>query len=177
MRTTLVSLFVAALAACAPVMPTSDAGDAQAVEASSADATAEAGFEAPLLGTWEYRGTTTGPRLDGGTLEGPTFARATFRPDGVLEAYAEMSVNGCVVHTETVRARYRVTAVDVIFIEGRVCSDVDTSNCPQRTFRLDPANPCYVLDGTWVRNTNPGDFTVADGTLVVNRAAPWTRAR
>lgn len=157
-------------------MPAIDAGDAQAVEASSADATAEAGFEAPLLGTWEYRGTATGPRLDGGTIEGTTSARATFRPDGVLEAYAEMSVNGCVVHTEAVRARYRVTAVDVIFIDSRVCSDVDTSNCSQRTFRLDPANPCYVLDGTWVRNTFQGDFTITGQTLVVNRAAPWMRS-
>lgn len=158
-------------------MPASDAGDARSIDAAGSDATAEAGFEAPLLGTWEYRGTATGPRLDGGTLEGPTYARATFRPGGVLEAYAEMSVNGCVVHTETVRATYRVTAVDVIFISNRVCSDVDTSTCPERTFRLDPANPCYVLDQTWVRNTTPGDFTITGETLVVNRAAPWTRAR
>jgi hypothetical protein len=152
-------------------MPADGGADASA-DAAPSDASA-----APFLGAWQYNSDASAPRLGGGTVMGQFVARATFDENGSLEATAEMTVDGCVVHTEHVHASYQWPGADVIFIRDAVCTDVDTSTCTVRTHRLDPANPCYLLNSTWVRNTLQGEWTISDGGLSINRSAPWSRVR
>lgn len=154
------------------MMPSDAGADASA----SADAS-DAAEPPPFLGAWGYQSDATAPRLGGGTVAGQFVARAEFLANGTIEATAEMTVDGCVVHTERVRAVYRWPGADVIFIQDAICSDADTSMCAARTFRLDPANPCYLLSSTWVRNTFQGEWVVSDGGFSINRSAPWTRAQ
>lgn len=154
-------------------MPASDAGSDAAP---AADASVH-----PVVGTWEFTGTTRAPRLGAPDVAvmGTMRARVTFRPDGRLEASAEMTVDGCVVRMESALASYRLPGAEVIIITGRNCLDTDTSDCAVRTAR--PETPglesyCQMLDSTLVRNTN-GEWSITDAGLSINRSAPFTRAQ
>lgn len=181
MRTTLVSLFVAALAACAPVMPSSDAGDAQSSEASSVDASDAAA--APFAGAWESRGEWSGSAADaGGAITGAIARRVTFLPDGRLESEYTLAVSGCVVHREQSLARWQWFGSDVIRVSSRACTPTDNTTCPVLPATNSTNSGSFLHDSSWiVVGEYPVMFVLGDGgaDLSIGRDAPvvWTRAQ
>lgn len=183
MRTTLVSLFVAALAACAPVMPTGDAGDAQPVDAASADAAPADAASAPFVGSWESRGEWSGSAADaGGAITGSVARRVTFLPDGRLESEYALTISGCVVHREQSLARWQWFGSDVVRVSSRACTPTDNATCPTQPATNAANSGCFLHDSSWIA---AGEYTVmfslGDGgaELQIDRDAPvvWTRAR
>lgn len=153
-------------------MPASDAGS---------DAAPAADATHPIVGTWEFTGTTRAPRLGAPDVAviGAMRARVTFRPDGRLEASAEMTVDGCIVRRESALASYRLPGAEVIIITGRNCLDTDTADCAVRTERPSTSgleSYCQMLDSTLVRDTN-GEWVITDAGLSINRSAPFARVQ
>jgi hypothetical protein len=170
-------LLVAALAACAPVMPSSDAGDGSA----PSDAAASDAASPPFVGTWERRGTWSGSSVGGAAITGETAARVTFLSDGRIESEYTLAVSGCVVHREQSLARWEWFGSDVIRVSSRVCTPTDNTMCPVLPATNSMNSGSFLHDSSWIV---VGSYTVmfmlGDGAaLRFDRDAPavWTRAQ
>lgn len=175
MRRGTVVLLVAALAACAPVMPPSDSGDAQPVDAAASDAAPP-----PFVGTWERRGAWSGSSVGGAAITGETAARVAFLPDGRIESEYTLTVSGCAVHREQSLARWEWFGSDVIRVSSRVCTPTDNATCAVQPATNATNAGCFLHDSSWiVVGTYFVMFTIGGAELRFDRDAPavWTRAQ